>query len=97
MLGQKFVKFFHWFLENLRHQNFILKLPSLPKWIFFLFSFSQKTPLSTKDLMVLNQRSMLVAKYQDATEIDEDANAADEQDNLVIVTSRTISDSESKK
>jgi len=58
---------------------------------------SQKTPLSTKDLMVLNQRSMLVAKYQDATEIDEDANAADEQDNLVIVTSRTISDPESKK
>ena len=61
------------------------------------FFFSQKTPLSTKDLMVLNQRSMLVAKYQDATEIDKDANAADEQDNLVIVTSRTISDSESKK
>ena len=60
-------------------------------------SFSQKTPLSTKDLMVLNQRSMLVAKYQDATEIEKDANAADEQDNLVIVTSRTISDSESKK
>ena len=47
--------------------------------------------------MVLNQRSMLVAKYQDATEIDVDANEAAEQDNLVIVTSKTISDVESKK
>ena len=47
--------------------------------------------------MVLNQRSMLVAKYQDhhaATDIDEtDA----EDDNLVIVTARTVSGPESNK
>ena len=43
--------------------------------------------------MVLNQRSMLVAKYQDAAEIDEAA----EDDNLVIVTARTVSGPESNK
>ena len=48
--------------------------------------------------MVLNQRSMLVAKFQDATDIaDEDANKAAEQDNLVIVTAKTISGPDSNK
>jgi len=56
---------------------------------------SQRTPLSTKDVMVLNQRSMLVAKFQDETEIENlDDNT---EDNVVIVTAKTISGPDSKK
>ena len=45
--------------------------------------------------MVLNQRSMLVAKFQDETEIENlDDNT---EDNVVIVTAKTISGPDSKK
>lgn len=42
----------------------------------------KKTPLSTQDLMVLNERSMLVAKYHDESQID--------KNNLLIITAETI-------
>lgn len=45
----------------------------------------RKTPLSTKDLMVLNERSMLVAKYQDR-QINED----DLEKNLIIINAKTV-------
>lgn len=53
----------------------------------------RKTPLSTQDLMVLNERSMLVAKYQDR-QINQDDMKKEHQElppekNLIIVNAVT--------
>ena len=51
---------------------------------------TKRTPLSTQDLMVLNERSMLLTKYHEQDNSDDEATKRTTKENVIIVTGRTV-------